>query len=286
MLVETVTDWAADDGQQKGAALAYYAIFSLAPLLFIAMALAGVLVGHGASRDFVTVRLQSLIGSESARTIDALLSNASRAGASKAARAVGAIVLLMGAWGVVAELQNSLNQIWKTRAKERGLARLIETRLLSLAFVLVAGFILVAALILTASVAAFETYLAGRLPLPAFVLQAMNMAVGFSLSTVLFAMIYKLLPEVRIAWHDACTGAVATSFLFAIGNSFLGIYLGKLSGASAFGAAGAVVLILVWAYYCAQILYLGAEFTRVYAERRARRRAAAAPEARSQEAPR
>ena len=269
MLVKAVTDWNADSGPQKGAALAYYTIFSLAPLLLIAMALAGMVVGNGATHDFVMARIQTTVGLESARVIDDLLLNLSQPGASKAASAIGVFVLLLGASGAVGELQLSLNQIWKVPPRESSLAARIETRLLSLAFVLAVGFLLVVSLILSAIAAALEKYLAERLTLPAFVLRTMNMAVCFSLVTLLFATIYKLLPEVKIAWRDVWTGAAAASFLFTIGNSFLGMYLGKFSGASAFGAAGAVVLILVWTYYCAQILYLGAEFTHVYAETRA-----------------
>ena len=266
MLVKTVADWNADNGQQKGAALAYYTIFSLAPLLLIAMALAGMVVGHGATHDFVMAQLRTMIGHEGARTVDALLLNISQPGASKAASAIGVFVLLLGASGMVGELQSSLNEIWKAQPRESSLATTIQTRLLSLAFVLAVGFLLVVSLVLSAIVAALEKYLAERLTLPAFVLQIMDMAVCFSLITFLFAMIYKILPETRIAWRDVWMGAVVTSFLFTIGDAFLGLYLGKFSGASAFGAAGSVVLILVWTYYCAQILYLGAEFTHVYAE--------------------
>jgi membrane protein len=272
MLVKTVADWNADNGQQKGAALAYYTTFSLAPLLLIAMALAGLVVGNGATHDFVMTQIRTMIGHESARAIDDLLLNISQPGASKVVSTIGVFVLLLGASGVVGELQSSLNQIWKAQPRESSLATHIETRLLSLAFVLAVGFLLVVSLILSAIVAALQKYLAEMLTLPAFVLQTMNMAVFFSLITLLFAMIYKFLPETRIAWRDVWTGAVVTSFLFTIGNSFLGIYLGKFSGASAFGAAGSVVLILVWTYYCAQILYLGAEFTHVYAETRGSRK--------------
>jgi membrane protein len=268
MLVKTATDWSADNCQQKGAALAYYTIFSLAPLLLISMALAGMVVGNGASHDFVMARIQTMIGRESAGIIDDLLLNISRPMASKAASAVGVLVLLLGASGVVGELQSSLNQIWKSPPRESSLATRLEARLLALSFVLALGFLLVVSLILSAIVAALGKYLAEMMTLPPFVLQAMNLAVFFALITLLFAMIYKVLPEARIAWHDVWAGATATAFLFAVGNSFLGLYIGKFSGASAFGAAGSVVLILFWTYYCAQILYLGAEFTHVYAETR------------------
>ena len=268
MLRKTVADWNADNCQQKGAALAYYTLFSIAPLLLIAMALAGMAVGTGESRDFVMARIQRLLGPESARVIDEAILSLSRYMSSRIASAIGVVLLLLGASGVVAELRNSLNQIWKTRPRESGLATHFETQILSLMFALAAGLLLVVSLTLTALAAALERRFTGRMTLPPAVLQGANMAGSFALITCVFAMIYKLLPETRIAWHDVWMGAAATSFLLVIGNSFLGIYLGRFSGASAYGAAGAVVLILVWTYYCAQILYLGAEFTHVYAETR------------------
>ncbi|MDD5301836.1 MAG: YihY/virulence factor BrkB family protein [Elusimicrobia bacterium] len=268
MLVKTVADWDGDNCQQKGAALAYYTLFSLSPLLLIAMALAGLAVGNGEIHDFVMAHIQSAIGPESARTIDAAILAIAQPVSSKVASAVGGVLLLLGASGVVAELRNSLNQIWKARPRESGLAIHIETQLLSLAFVLAAGLLLIASLALSAVAASLPKYFTGRMSLPACVLQSVNMAGSFSLITCLFAMIYKLLPETRIAWHDVWTGAAVTAFMLTIGNSFLGIYLGRFSRASSYGAAGAVVLILVWTYYCAQILYLGAEFTHVYAETR------------------
>lgn len=272
MLVKTVADWDADNCQQKGAALAYYTLFSLAPLLLIAMALAGMVVGSGEIHDFVMARIQAAIGPESARTIDAAILAIAQPVSSKIASGVGGVLLLLGASGVVAELRNSLNQIWKVRPRETGLAIHLETQLLSLAFVLAAGLLLIASLAFSAAAAALPKYFTGRLALPACVLHCMNIAGSFALITCLFAMIYKLLPETKITWHDVWTGAGVTSFMLTVGNSFLGSYLGRFSRASSYGAAGAVVLILVWTYYCAQILYLGAEFTHVYAETRGSKR--------------
>ncbi len=169
-------------------------------------------------------------------------------------------------------MRSSLNHIWKTGPSKDRFAHHLETQLLSLVFVLAAGLLLVVSLTVSAVAAAFEKHLTGRLTLPAVVLQGVNMGGTFALFMFLFAMIYKILPQVKIAWHDAWVGAAVTAFLLTAGNSFLGIYLGKFCGASAYGTAGAVVLILAWTYYCAQILYLGAEFTRVYAEARQTKR--------------
>lgn len=271
LLKRTASAWNADNGRQKGAALAYYTIFSLAPLLLIAMALAGMVVGNRVTHDFVMARIQSMVGPESARVFDDLLVSISRPGASRWASVVGAAALLMGASGVVGELQHSLNQIWKAPEVKSSLAADLESRLLSLAFVLAVGFLLVVSLVLSAVVAALEQYLSARLALPAFVLQGANMAVCFALITLLFAMIYKVLPAARVRWHDVWMGAASTALLFTFGDALLGGYLGTFSGSS-YGAAGSVVLILVWTFYCAQILYFGAEFTHAYAEARARER--------------
>ena len=216
--------------------------------------------------------IQGLIGRESALSLDELMRGVSQSISSRAASGIGVVLLLLGASGVVGELRSSLNQIWRASPRESGLAVHLETQLISFAFVLAAGLLLIASLFLSALAAALETYFARKLSLPPFVLQGANMAGSFSLITFLFAMIYKFLPGTRIAWHDVWMGAAATSLLLTIGNSFLGIYLGKFCGASAYGAAGAVVLILAWTYYCAQILYLGAEFTHVYAETRGSKR--------------
>jgi membrane protein len=272
LLKKTATRWDADNGRQKGAALAYYTIFSLAPLALIAMVLAGLAVGNAAVHDFVTAKVQALIGPESALIFEDLMVKLSQPGASTTANAAGVVVLLVGASGVVGELQHSLNQIWRTPDSGGGLAAHLERRLLSLAFVLAAGFLLLVSVIVCAVVAALEKYLSLRLALPVFALQAANLAVCFSISALLFAMIYKLLPAIRVLWHDVWAGALATAFLFTIGNALLGIYLGKFGGTSSYGVAGAVVLVLVWTFYCAQILYLGAEFTVVYAENRKARR--------------
>lgn len=268
MLAKTFVDWNAGNGAQKGAALAYYTLFSLAPLVLIAMALAGMVVGRDEIHDVVMAQVQAVIGHRSARTIDEVISNLSQSMSSRTASAIGIVLLFLGASGAVGELRTSLNQIWKARPRESGLAVEIESQLLCLGFVLAAGLLLIASLILSTLAASLRRYFAEKLGLPVLVLQGMNFAGVFSVLTLMFAMIYKLLPETRIAWHDVWMGAATTSFLLTVGNAFLGLYMDKFTGSSAYGAVGALLLLLVWAYYCAQILYLGAEFTHVYAETR------------------
>jgi membrane protein len=228
--------------------------------------------GNREVHDCVVAQVKAAVGPESAHSIGELMSTVSLSLSSKAASSVGVVLLLLGASGVVGELRSSLSQIWKVSPREGMLVVHLKTQLISIVFVLAAGLLLIASLFLSALAATLETYLAGKTAIPPFVLQSVNMAGSFALITLLFAMIYKYLPGPRIPWHDVWMGASATSLLLSVGNSFLGLYLGKLSGASAYGAAGAVVLILVWTYYCAQIMYLGAEFTHVYAETRGARK--------------
>lgn len=268
MLMKTFADWNACNGAQKGAALAYYTLFSLAPLVLIAMALAGLVVGNGRIHDVVLAQVQSVIGHRSACTVAELILNLSDSMSTRTASAIGVALLFFGASGAVGELRTSLNQIWNVRPKENGFAVQIESQLLCLAFVLAAGAMLIASLILSTLAASLRRYFSDKLGLPVFVLHGLNFGGVFCVLTLLFAMIYKLLPETRIAWHDVWTGAATTAILLTLGNAFLGLYMDAFTGSSAYGAVGALLLLLVWAYYCAQILYFGAVFTHVYAETR------------------
>ena len=268
-LIKTAYEsWKANNGQRMGAALAYYTIFSLAPLLLIVIAVAGAVYGHGPARLMVLDAARRSVGQESAMIIGGLLEEIAKPAKGTLASVIGFGALLLGAMGVVAELQASLNFIWKAPARPASLGRYIRTRLASLSFILAIGFLLLVSLILNALAAALGKFMGGLLPVPEAVLQALNMGVSFTVITMMFALIYKLLPETRVAWRDVWTGAIATALLFTLGNLILGLYIGKTSVASVYGAAGSLIAIMVWTYYCAQILFFGAEFTHAYAEAR------------------
>ena len=260
--------WKSNNGQRMGAALAYYTIFSLAPLLLIVIAVAGAVYGHGPARLMVLDAARRSVGEASAKIIGGLLEEISKPAKGTLASMLGLGTLLLGAMGVVAELQASLNVIWKAPSRPASLGTYIRTRLASLSFILAIGFLLLVSLILNALTAALGKFVGGLLPIPEAVLQALNMGVSFTVITMMFALIYKLLPETRVAWRDVWTGAMATALLFTFGNLILGLYIGKTSVASVYGASGSLIAIMVWTYYCAQILFFGAEFTHAYAEAR------------------
>lgn len=260
--------WKANNGQRMGAALAYYTVFSLAPLLLIVIAVAGIVYGHGPARVMVLDSARRSVGPESAAVIGGLLQEIAKPVKGTLASVIGLGALLLGAMGVVGELQSSLNFIWKAPPRPGSLAGYFRTRLASLSFILAIGFLLLVSLVLNALAAGVGKYMGSMLPVPESALQAVNMGVSFSVITMMFAMIYKLLPEARIAWRDVWTGAMATALMFAFGNLVLGLYIGKTSVASVYGAAGSLIAIMIWTFYCAQILFFGAEFTHAYAEAR------------------
>jgi membrane protein len=275
LLQETGFEWYADRGPRLGAALAFYTLFSLAPLLIIITAIAALAYGQEVAHAQIIRQIEELIGREGADAIRAIIENASRPSSGVAATLIGLATLLFGATIVFSELQDALNTIWDIPPKpERGMViGIIRDRFLSFVMVLSIGFLLLASMlantILTAIVQNFGDILPGR----AYVLRIANSALFLSIVTLLFAMIYKMLPDTTIAWSDVVIGAVATSLLFAIGKFLIGLYLVYSSVVSAYGAAGSLVVVLVWVYYSAQIFYFGAEFTKVYATRRGHRAA-------------
>ena len=247
--------------------MAYYTVFSLAPLLMIAIAMASLAFDREAARDQILAQLQDLVGPTGAKAIEAMLQNASSPASGVIATIIGVITLFVGASGVFGELQASLNTIWDVPEREGGgIWRFIKNRFLSVLMVLGTGFLLLVSLILSAGIAAAGSFLLGVLPLPEGVLHVMNFALSLGMITVLFALIYKVLPDAPIAWRDVWTGALLTAFLFEIGKLLIGLYIGKANFASSYGAAGSLVIILVWVYYSTQILLFGAEFTEVYAK--------------------
>lgn len=270
---EALFEWYADRGPRLGAALAYYTLFSLAPLLIIVIAIAAMAFGQEAAQAQIVRQIEELIGMEGAKAIQTLLENTSKPSSGVMATLIGLATLIFGATIVFNELQDALNIIWKIGPKpERGMViGLVRDRFLSFAMVFGMGFLLLVSIIANAVLAAIIQIFGDVLSNQVYFLRAANMIFSFSVVTLLCAMIYKVLPDTYIAWSDVLIGAVATSLLFAIGKFLIGLYLVYSSVVSAYGAAGSLVAVLVWMYYSAQIFYFGAEFTKVYATRRGHR---------------
>lgn len=263
---KSVVAWFDDYAPSMGAALAYYTLFSIAPLLIIAIAVAGLVFGQEAARGEIATQIEGLIGHEGAIAVQGLLKSASEPAKDVVAAVVSIITLVIGATTVFAELQSDLDRIWRVPApaKENGLWALLRTRLLSFGLVLGLGFLLLVSLLISAGIAAFGKWSYGFFEGREAYLHTLNFSISFAISTVLFAMIYKLMPRASIAWRDVWIGAGVTALLFEIGKALIGLYLGTTSVASGFGAAGSLVVLLVWVYFSAQIFLLGAEFTWVY----------------------
>jgi len=266
---ETVTRWTEDKASGLAAALAYYSLFSLAPLVLITVAVAGLVFGQQAAEGQLYTQLAGLIGDAGAKAVQSIVANMhEQQSGGVVATIVGLATLVLGATGVFVQLQDSMNTIWKAKPPTtNGLVEFLRVRLLSFSMVLGIGFLLLVSLILSAILAAVGEYLGLFLPGGAAVGQALNATVSLVVVTALFAMIYKLLPDTPVAWRDVWVGALLTSFLFTLGKFAIGFYLAKASVASSYGAAGSVVILLVWVYYSSLILYLGAEFTHVYSMR-------------------
>jgi len=263
---ESVAAWSADYAPSMGAALSYYTLFSIAPLMLIAVSVAGLAFGEQAARGEIFEQLRGLMGEQGADAVERLLQNANRPAAGGIAAAVGVVVLLIGASSVFAELQNDLDRIWRVPAHAKsGLWALARTRLLSFGMVLGMTFLLIVSLIVSAVLSALGKWWAPLFAGWEAVAHVGDILVTFALMSLMFAAIYKLLPRARVRWRDVWIGAGVTAALFAVGKFAIGLYLGRSSVASAFGAAGSLVVVMVWVYYSAQIFLLGAEFTRVYA---------------------
>ncbi|WP_119153919.1 YihY/virulence factor BrkB family protein [Caldimonas tepidiphila] len=266
---EAVGSWSEDYAPSMGAALAYYTVFSIAPLLLIVIAVAGLVFGEEAARGEIFEQLSGLMGKEGAIALQGLLESFRRTGTGVLATAVSIVVLLVGATTVFAELQDALDRIWRAPARDKtgGLWGLVRARLLSFGMILGIGFLLIVSLVASAALAALGRWWGERLGGWQVLASVLNLLVSYGLITVLFAMIYKMMPRVKIAWHDVWIGAAVTSLLFAVGKFLIGQYIGHSGIASGFGAAASLIVVLVWVYYSAQIFLLGAEFTWVYAHR-------------------
>ncbi|MEY4562066.1 MAG: hypothetical protein RLZZ618_1343 [Pseudomonadota bacterium] len=263
---QTVSSWSDDYAPSMGAALAYYTMFSIAPLLLIVVSVAGMVFGQDAARGEVFNQLERLMGTQGAAAVEGLLLSVSKPSESAIAALIGMVVLLVGATTVFAELQSALDRIWRAPARPTGgLWSLLRARLLSIGMILGLGFLVMVSLLLSAALSAFEKWWSPMFGGWATLAQSVNLAVGFVLTTTIFAMIYKFMPRVRVAWRDVGVGAAVTSLLFTVGKFLIGLYIGRAGVTSAFGAAGSLAVMLLWVYYSAQIFLLGAEFTWVYA---------------------
>ena len=267
LIKETTASWKRDYAPSMGAAIAYYTAFSIAPLLLIAIAVAGLVFGVDAARGEVVTQLQDLMGDSAARAIQGMLQSADKPGHGLVSTLIGTALLIIGATTVFAELQDALDRIWRAPVRPRGgLWSLLRARLLSFGLILAIGFLILVSLLFSAAMAALGRWMGPGVGWEV-VAQALNFVLSFALMSGLFALIYKLMPRVHVAWHDVWTGAVVTAALFTIGKLLIGLYIGKSGVTSVFGAAGSIAVLLLWVYYSAQIFLLGAEFTWVYAHR-------------------
>jgi membrane protein len=266
---EAAKRWGQDKVTRHAAALSYYTVFSLAPLLLIAISVAGLVFGQDAARHRIVGEIQGFVGMDGAHTVETLIQNAAKPKTGIIAAAAGALILVFGASGVFGQIQDSLNSIWGVRPKSgRGLVGIVKDRFASFSMVVVIGFLLLVSLLMSAALSAVAAYLGGLLPgANHILLRAADLGLGFGIVTLLFALIYKVLPDVRIGWSDVWIGSAATALLFTLGRFLIGLYLGRSGVASTFGAAGSLAVILIWVYYSSQILFFGAEFTKAYATR-------------------
>lgn len=269
MLKEAFQEWQKDEALQLGAALAYYTIFSIAPMLLVAIAVAGFVWGREAVQGELVAQIQGLVGKQGAEAVQTMIANAGRQESSSIwATVIALATILFGATGAFVQLQTSLNHIWNVEARtDSGVKGLVKARVVAFGMVLAIGFLLLVSLVVSTAVSALGNYLGGRMPGAQTLIAVVSFVVLFALITALFALMFKFLPDVRIEWRDVWVGAVVTALLFSIGKFLIGLYLGNSSVASTYGAAGSLIILLLWIYYSTQILFFGAELTQVYSRR-------------------
>jgi membrane protein len=264
LIKETASGFLADEALTRGAAIAYYTIFSIAPLLIIVIAIAGLAFGRDAAEGAVVGQLSGLMGEQSATVLQSMITSANNWGSGLLATIIGLVTLLLTATGTFAEIQSALNAIWKA-APSANLSAIVRARLLSLGLVVTLGFLMLVSLVVSAALAALGSYLDYLVPGAQILVAIANFVLSLTIISALFAAIYKILPDKPISWRDVGVGAVATALLFVLGKSLIGFYIGSSGVASSYGAAGALLIILLWVYYSAQVFLLGAEFTKAYA---------------------
>jgi membrane protein len=266
LVKEAVSDWLEDKAPRLGAALAYYTVFSIAPLLVIALAVAGRVFGDEAAKSQIDEQLAGLLGAEGAAAVQSMIAAANKPQAGAIASIIGGIALVFGASGVFGQMKDALNSIWEVEPKPgRGIWGVIRDRFLTFAMVLGIVFLMLVTLLVSATLAALTSSVTDYLPGPDVLANALDVAVSLGVVTLLFALIFKYLPDAEIAWKDVWLGAAVTAVLFTIGKYAIGLYLGTAGVGSAYGAAGSIVIVLLWAYYSSQILFFGAELTQAYA---------------------
>jgi membrane protein len=267
ILNHSVAAWFKDEASSMGAAIAFYTLFSIAPILLIVVWIASAFISVDAVQFHILTQMRLLLGSTGAEAVHTLMVSAKYSGTNALSKAAGIIALVVGATSVFAELQNSLNRIWRTPAERRGRGvwLLVRARLLSFGLVLGVGFLLLVSLVVSAGLEGLGTWFGGFVSDWHSVVLSLDVILGFAITTVLFAMIYKYVPRARIAWSDVWVGSLVTTALFTIGKQIIVVYLGKVAFASAYGAAGSFLVLLLWVYYSAQIFLFGAEFTYIYA---------------------
>lgn len=268
LLTETFKEWQEDKASRLAAALSYYTIFSLPPLLVLALAIAGQVFDRQAAQERLVSQARQLVGENGAEGIGMVLDNASDPESGLIAGIISIVTLFLGASGAFGQLQDAMNTIWEVQPKPgRGILGTVKDRFFSFTMVLTVGFLLLVSLLLSTALAALGEFVSGLAPGAVLLAQVVNFVITFGVTAALFAMIFKVIPDVKIKWRDVWYGALVTAALFAIGRWAIGLYLGQSATASTYGAAGSMIVLLVWVYYAAQIVFLGAEFTQVYANK-------------------
>ncbi len=266
ILKRTFSDWTEHESPRLGAALAFYTVLSLAPMVVLVIAVIALGFGQSSAQDQIIGHVQDMIGPDGGNAVRTMIQNAEKPAASLLASGIGILTLLFGASGVFGELRSALNKIWHVKAESKsGIAGLIKERFASFGMLLAIGFLLLVSLVLSVALAALGKFFGQILPAPEFVLSTINFVVSFVAISVLFGLIFKYVPETKIAWRDVPTGAIATAFLFTVGKFLIGLYLGKAGIGSAYGAAGSLIAVIVWVYYSSMIFFFGAELTYVLA---------------------
>ena len=266
LLRQAAAAWFVDNAPRLGAALAFYTLFSLAPVLIVAVSVSGLVFGATAAREEVIRQFQGLMGVQGATAIETIIQSTNRPALGAFATTLSLLAILLGASGAFNELQDALNLIWKVDSSTKSFWTITSRqRFLSLGLVVATGFLLLTSLVVTACLSAAEKFVSNILPVPGIVLESINFVLSFCVITILFALIFKFIPDTRIPWRDVGLGAAVTSLLFTVGKVLIGYYLGHSALTSAYGAAASLAIFLIWIYYSALILLFGAELTYVYA---------------------
>ncbi|CAN5148041.1 YihY/virulence factor BrkB family protein [soil metagenome] len=267
LVKDTLTGFIEDEGLSRGASIAYYTLFSIAPVLLVVVAIAGLAFGREAAEGAIVDQLSVLMGHKTAEALQGMIESAAKPGEGAVATIIGVIVLIIAVSGVFGEVQSAMNAIWKAKPRTSAFTRLVRARLVSMGLVVTCGFLLTVSLATSAALAALSTYLKYVFPQIQTVLNLFDLVMSAALIGGMFAAIFKVLPDTDIAWRDVAIGALASTILFEAGKYAIAFYIGQSNVASSYGAAGALIILLVWIYYSAQIFLLGAEFSRAYAKR-------------------